>query len=54
VDFNSLGETDRDKACPSLTALDPSNPNCEFIRNILGSHTGSGKYKNFGPRVGFA
>ena len=54
VDFNSLGETDRDKPCPSLTALDPSNPNCEFIRNILGPHKGSGKYKNFGPRVGFA
>jgi hypothetical protein len=53
VDFNSLGETDRDKPCPSLTAIDPSNPNCEFIRNILGPHKGSGKYKNFGPRVGF-
>ena len=54
VDFNSLGETDRDKPCPSLTAIDPSNPNCEFIRNILGPHKGSGKYKNLGPRVGFA
>jgi hypothetical protein len=54
IDFNSLGETDRDKACPSLTALDPSNPNCEFIRNILGPHKGSGKYHNFGPRIGFA
>src|SRR2546425_3998939 len=54
IDFNSLGETDRDKPCPSLTAIDPSNPNCEFIRNILGPHKGSGKYKNFGPRVGFA
>ncbi len=54
IDFNSLGETDRDKPCPSLTALDPSNPNCEFIRNILGPHKGNGKYYNFGPRVGFA
>jgi hypothetical protein len=54
IDFNSLGETDRDKPCPSLTELDPSNPNCEFIRNILGPHKGSGKYHNFGPRVGFA
>jgi Carboxypeptidase regulatory-like domain len=54
IDFNSLGETDRDKPCPSLTALDPSNPNCEFIRNILGPHKGSGKYHNFGPRIGFA
>ena len=54
IDFNSLGETDRDKACPSLTSLDPSNPNCEFIRNILGPHKGNGKYHNFGPRVGFA
>src|SRR5258706_5842102 len=54
IDFNSLGETDRDKPCPSLTALDPSNPNCEFIRNILGPHKGNGKYHNFGPRVGFA
>jgi Carboxypeptidase regulatory-like domain/TonB dependent receptor len=54
IDFNSLGETDRDKPCPSLTAIDPTNPNCEFIRNILGPHKGSGKYKNFGPRVGFA
>ncbi len=54
IDFNSLGETDRDKPCPSLTEIDPSDPNCEFIRNILGPHKGSGKYKNFGPRVGFA
>jgi hypothetical protein len=54
IDFNSLGETDRDKPCPSLTALDPSNPNCEFIRNILGPHKGNGKYHNFGPRIGFA
>jgi hypothetical protein len=54
IDFNSLGETDRDKPCPSLTAIDPSNPNCEFIRNILGPHKGSGKFKNFSPRVGFA
>jgi hypothetical protein len=52
-DFNSLGETDRDKPCPSLTAISPTNPNCEFIRNILGPHNSS-KYKNFGPRVGFA
>jgi Carboxypeptidase regulatory-like domain/TonB dependent receptor len=54
IDFNSLGETDRDKACPSLTAIDPNNLNCEFIRNILGPHKGNGKYHNFGPRVGFA
>lgn len=54
IDFNSLGETDRDKPCPQLTQLDPSNPNCEFIRNILGQHRGNGKYHNFGPRVGFA
>lgn len=54
IDFNSLGETDRDKPCPSLTALDPSDPNCMFIRNILGPHKGNGKYHNFGPRVGFA
>ena len=53
-DLNSLGETDRDKPCPSLTAISPTNPNCEFIRNILGPHDSSAKYKNFGPRVGFA
>ena len=50
-DFNSLGETEHDKACPSLTT---ASPNCEFIRNILGPHDSSAKYKNFGPRVGFA
>jgi hypothetical protein len=54
IDFNSLGETDRDKPCPQLTQIDPNNPNCEFIRNILGPHKGNGKYHNFGPRVGFA
>jgi hypothetical protein len=54
IDFNSLGETDRDKACPQLTQIDPNDPNCEFIRNILGPHRGNGKYHNFGPRVGFA
>jgi carboxypeptidase family protein/TonB-dependent receptor-like protein len=50
-DFNSLGETEQNKPCPSLTT--PS-PNCEFIRNLLGPHDSSAKYKNFGPRVGFA
>jgi hypothetical protein len=54
IDFNSLGETEGDKPCPSLTEIDPSNLNCMFIRNILGPHKGSGKYHNFGPRVGFA
>lgn len=53
-DLNSLGETDQDKPCPSATAIDPNNPNCEFIRNLLGPHDSSAKYKNFGPRVGFA
>ncbi len=51
VDFDSLGETDQNKACPSLTSI---ILNCEFIRNILGPHDSSAKYKNFGPRVGFA
>ncbi len=50
-DFNSLGETEQNKPCPSLTT---ASPNCEFIRNILGPHDSSAKYKNFGPRVGFA
>jgi hypothetical protein len=53
-DFNSLGATEGDKPCPSLTALDPADPNCEFIRNIFGPYKSSAKYKNFGPRVGFA
>ena len=51
VDFDSLGETDQNNACPSLTTV---ILNCEFIRNILGPHSSSAKYKNFGPRVGFA
>jgi hypothetical protein len=50
-DFNSLGETEHDTPCPSLTV---ASPNCEFIRNLLGPHNSSAKYKNFGPRVGFA
>lgn len=53
-DLDSLGGTDGDKPCPSLTALNPTNPNCEFIRNILGPYNSSAKYKSFGPRVGFA
>jgi hypothetical protein len=53
-DLDSLGATDGDKPCPSLTALDPANPNCEFIRNILGPYNSSARYKNFGPRIGFA
>jgi len=51
VDFNSLGETEQNKPCPDLTT--PSI-DCEFIRNLLGPHNSSAKYKNFGPRVGFA
>lgn len=50
-DFNSLGETEQNKPCPSLTT---TSINCEFIRNLLGPHNSSAKYKNFGPRVGFA
>jgi hypothetical protein len=50
-DFNSLGETEQNKPCPDLTTF---NINCEFIRNLLGPHDSSAKYKNFGPRVGFA
>jgi hypothetical protein len=50
-DFNSLGETEQNKPCPSLTTM---SINCEFIRNLLGPHDSSAKYKNFGPRVGFA
>lgn len=50
-DFNSLGETEQNKPCPSLTT---TSINCEFIRNLLGPHDSSAKYKNFGPRVGFA
>jgi len=50
-DFNSLGETDQNNACPNLTTI---ILNCEFIRNILGPHDSSAKYKNFGPRLGFA
>jgi Carboxypeptidase regulatory-like domain/TonB dependent receptor len=50
-DFNSLGETEQNKPCPSLTTV---ITNCEFIRNILGPHNSSAKLKNFGPRVGFA
>jgi hypothetical protein len=53
-DLDSLGATDGDKPCPSLTALDPTNPNCEYIRNILGPYNSSARYKNFGPRIGFA
>jgi Carboxypeptidase regulatory-like domain/TonB dependent receptor len=51
VDFNSLGETEQNKPCSDLTTFDI---NCEFIRNLLGPHDSSAKYKNFGPRVGFA
>ncbi len=50
-DFNSLGETEQNKPCPNLTT---ANIHCEFIRNLLGPHNSSAKYKNFGPRVGFA
>jgi len=50
-DFNSLGETEQNKPCPTLTTV---IINCEFIRNLLGPHDSSAKYKNFGPRVGFA
>jgi Carboxypeptidase regulatory-like domain len=50
-DFNSLGETEQNKPCPSLTT---TSINCEFIRNLLGPHNSSAKNKNFGPRVGFA
>ena len=50
-DFNSLGETEQNKPCPNLTTV---ILNCEFIRNLLGPHDSSAKYKNFGPRVGFA
>ena len=49
-DFNSLGETEQNKPCPNLTT---ANIHCEFIRNLLGPHNSSAKYKNFGPRVGF-
>ncbi len=51
IDFNSLGETEQNKPCQNLTTV---NLNCEFIRNLLGPHDSSAKYKNFGPRVGFA
>jgi Carboxypeptidase regulatory-like domain/TonB dependent receptor len=50
-DFNSLGETEQNKPCKDLTTV---NANCEFIRNLLGPHDSSAKYKSFGPRVGFA
>ncbi len=53
-DLDSLGATEGDKPCASLTALDPTHPNCEYIRNILGPYNSSARYKNFGPRVGFA
>jgi hypothetical protein len=51
IDFNSLGETEQNKPCSSLT---DTSIHCEFIRNLLGPHNSSAKYKNFGPRVGFA
>src|SRR5262249_52433161 len=50
-DNDVLGQTDQNKACPNLTSL-PTEP-CEFIRNIVGP-ADPRKFKNFGPRVGFA
>jgi outer membrane receptor protein involved in Fe transport len=51
ADLNTLGETNHSTGCPSLAN---ASPTCEFIRNILGPHNSSAKYKNFSPRVGFA
>ena len=51
VDNDVLGQTDQNKACPDLTTV-PSSP-CEFIRNIIGP-ADPRKFKNFGPRLGFA
>ena len=51
ADFNILGETNENKACADLTT---STPNCEYIRNVIGPHDSSAKFKNFAPRFGFA
>src|SRR5207237_3127323 len=52
VDFNILAETNQNKACADPT--DASVLHCEYIRNIIGNHDSSAKYKNFAPRFGFA
>src|SRR5438874_5038471 len=52
VDFNILAETNQNRSCPDPT--DASNANCEYIRNVIGPHDSSAKYKNFAPRFGFA
>src|SRR5438552_725013 len=52
VDFNILAETNQNRSCPDPT--DASNVNCEYIRNVIGPHDSSAKYKNFAPRFGFA
>jgi len=46
-----LGETEQNKPCPTLTTV---IINCEFIRNFWDHTIHLPKYKNFGPRVGFA
>ncbi len=45
-----VGDASDLRPCPTLTTADNT---CEFIENILGTHSGR-DFKQFGPRVGFA
>lgn len=45
-----VGDSSGLRPCPTLTTVDNT---CEFVENILGTHSGK-DYKQFGPRIGFA